>query len=91
MKNFYKFSAIWCGSCKMIEPKWKEIKEEYKTSFNFMDVDVDSFADMDLVNRYINQISVLPAFIITNENGQVLDNFSTVEESILIDHLRNAL
>ena len=54
-KNFYKFSATWCGSCKIIQPKWKEIKNEYKNVFNFIDVDVDN--DPDLVEKFGKLIS----------------------------------
>lgn len=86
-KNFYKFSATWCGSCKIIQSKWKEIKNEYKNVFNFIDVDVDN--DPDLVEKF--GISQLPTFVITDADNNLLDKFITVEDGDLIDHLRNAL
>ena len=42
MKNFYKFSATWCGSCKIIQPKWKEVKNEYSIQ-EIIDITKDAY------------------------------------------------
>jgi len=35
------FWAPWCGPCKMMEPIFKELKEEYKGKVEFEEINVD--------------------------------------------------
>ena len=35
------FYAPWCGPCKMLEPIFEEVSEEYKSKVDFYKVDID--------------------------------------------------
>jgi len=36
-----KFTAHWCGPCRVLNPILKELSEEYKDKINIYEVDVD--------------------------------------------------
>lgn len=56
-KLVIKFTAEWCGPCKMIEPKARAIAEEF--GFAYAHVDVDNVPDA--VEAY--DISGMPTFV----------------------------
>ena len=43
MPVFLKFTAEWCGPCKMIQPRLDELAKEYEGKVIFISVDVDVF------------------------------------------------
>ena len=62
-----KFSAEWCGPCRVLGENIESIESDYP-NINFIEVDVDE-ADEELVSKYkIRNIPVL--FFI--KNGEVL-------------------
>lgn len=66
-----KFSASWCGPCKM----QKEELAKNPIGIGIQEVDIDSTApeDMDLVQRY--KIMSIPNMIIINNNDEVMARF----------------
>ena len=40
------FYAPWCGPCKMLEPIFEEVSEEYKSKVDFYKVDTESALDV---------------------------------------------
>lgn len=61
-----KFSAVWCGSCLVMKPIWKEVINEIPNA-EFIEYDYD--LDEDEVLRY-NVGDKLPVFILLNEDGK---------------------
>ena len=67
-----KFSAQWCGPCKM----QKAELEKNPIGIDIQEIDIDSTTpeDMELVKRY--RIMSIPTMIIINNNDEVLERFS---------------
>jgi thioredoxin 1 len=74
MRTIIKFSASWCGTCKLIKPIWNRLKDS-NPDIEFKEVDVDLYPDID--NKY--GISNLPHFSILVD-GVVIDGISTSKE-----------
>ncbi|KAJ4878426.1 Thioredoxin H7 [Raphanus sativus] len=60
------FTAAWCGPCKAMEPKVKEIVSRYPEAV-FARVDVDRF--MDVAGTY--RANTLPAFVFVKRGEEI--------------------
>lgn len=80
MKNkegiIYDFYAVWCGPCKMIMPKFEEMKGKYPY-YEFKKVNVDE--EPKLVEKY--DIHGVPTFVVERD-GEILfkGNFTQLNE-----------
>lgn len=78
-----KFSASWCGPCKMLAPIMDQVKSEV-SGVSFLDVDVDQNRDL----AFTNSVSSVPTVII-EKNGEVVSRFSGVKTKAEIVNLIN--
>jgi len=62
------FYADWCGPCKMMEPIFEELKEEYEGKVEFESIDVEEKGS--LASKY--QVMSIPTFVIL-EDGEEVD------------------
>ncbi|CAF2040637.1 unnamed protein product [Brassica napus] len=60
------FTAAWCGPCKAMEPRVKEIVSRYPEAV-FARVDVDRF--MDVAGTY--RANTLPAFVFVKRGEEI--------------------
>lgn len=60
-----KFSALWCSSCLVMKPRYKEIETLYS---NIEVIDYDYDFDEEMVNKY-NIGSLIPVLIIVDDLG----------------------
>jgi thioredoxin 1 len=59
-----KVSAVWCGPCQAVKPKYKELAEQYpNTVFTTFDVD----AQEELAELF--NISSMPTFIVIKDRN----------------------
>jgi thioredoxin 1 len=63
------FWAPWCMPCKMLEPIFEEVANEYKGKVRFVKVNTDD--NIEIAQRY--WISGIPTLILFNK-GKVLNN-----------------
>lgn len=63
-----KFSAVWCASCKSIEPKIKQIIESGATVES-----IDINENQELAKKY--SVRSLPTMIVVDENGEEIKRF----------------
>lgn len=70
--NVIKFSAEWCGPCKMLAPVYHEIANEI-SDVNFYEVDIDDESAETLVNKY--SVNVVPTVIFI-KNGEKIHDFA---------------
>ena len=61
------FTASWCGPCKMIKPKVKELGEVHKDDVLFVEIDVDTYDDLSEEAG----VSSMPTFILYKEGKEV--------------------
>jgi len=63
------FWAPWCMPCRMLEPIFEEVANEYKDKVKFVKVNTDE--NIEIAQRY--WISGIPTLLLFNK-GQILNN-----------------
>jgi thioredoxin 1 len=86
IKTVYYFTAKWCGPCQRIKPTFQTLKDKFKTSIEFVTIDVDDTDEKStsLVGKY--KISSMPTFVFVY-NDQEKFRFSGASADKLEDHL----
>lgn len=72
VKKVLKFSALWCGPCRVFANTFKKVSEmeQYK-DIEFKSIDIENDEDADLlVAKY--QVKSIPTIILADENGDVI-------------------
>jgi thioredoxin len=84
-KVIVKFYADWCGSCKLLAPKYKKLseKEEYH-SVVFLEVNAEENPNA----RKLAQVKNLPT-IATFKNGQLVESVPTSNENYVTKMLND--
>lgn len=83
MIKIIRFTASWCGPCKMLAPIFGEVQNEVSgVSFETVDVDINK----DRATQY--SVSSVPTVII-EKDGQVVNRFSGVKPKNAIISLIN--
>ena len=83
MVTVKKFSATWCGPCRMLAPVMNEIKTKYP-NVKFEDIDID--LDYESVEKY--GVSSVPTVIIEKDN-QLLERFTGLQSKIAYQNAIN--
>jgi thioredoxin 1 len=83
MVTVKKFSAVWCGPCRMLAPVMNEIKSKYP-NVKFEEYDVDN--EVDEVTKY--GVTSVPTVII-ERNGELLDRFTGLQSKIAYQNAIN--
>lgn len=76
MVTVKKFSAVWCGPCRMLAPVMNEIKSKYP-NVKFEEYDVDDAVDE--VEKY--GVTSVPTVII-EKNGTLAERFSGLQSKM---------
>ena len=76
-KCILKFSAKWCGPCKVISPFYKSLSGQYK-NIKFCEVDVDEA--IEIADKY--NVESMPTFIAL-VNGKEIQRISGAEQGKL--------
>ena len=83
MVTVKKFSATWCGPCRMLAPVMNEIKTKYP-NVKFEDIDIDEYTED--VEKY--SVTSVPTVII-EKNGQLLERFIGLQSKIAYQNAIN--
>ena len=83
MVTVKKFSAEWCGPCRMLAPVMNEIKGKYP-NVKFEDIDID--LDYESVEKY--GVSSVPTVIIERDN-RLLERFTGLQSKIAYQNAIN--
>lgn len=84
MLKVLKFSAAWCGPCKVQAPIFQEVRSAMP-DVSFQEIDVDQ--DSDAAIKY--GIRGVPTIVI-EKDGQVVDRKSGVLMNPALTHLINS-
>jgi thioredoxin 1 len=76
MVTVKKFSAVWCGPCRMLAPVMNEIKSKYP-NVKFEDIDIDEYTSE--VEKY--GVTSVPTVII-EKNGQLHERFTGLQSKM---------
>ena len=90
MKRVIKWSADWCGPCKLMHPVFEKISEKLSTDeLSFSEIDVDDDTE-DLSSKY--GIRNIPAILVIDEDDKVLGRFvGAMSEESLEEKIKDAL
>ena len=83
MIKIIRFTASWCGPCKMLSPIFGEVQNEV-SDVMFETIDVDT--NRDKATQY--SVSSVPTVII-EKDGQIVNRFSGVKPKTAIVSLIN--
>jgi thioredoxin 1 len=83
MVTVKKFSATWCGPCRMLAPVMNEIKSKYP-NVKFEDIDIDDYNED--VETY--SVTSVPTVII-EKNGQLLERFTGLQSKMAYQNAIN--
>lgn len=81
---FVQFGATWCGNCRMLKPKVKQMSEKHE-NVKFIYVDAEKFPN----SRKLAKVDNLPTFaayhngsLVTQAQGNKLDTIQGVVDEI---------
>lgn len=77
MLTVKKFTATWCGPCRMLTPVLNEIKDQFYYNVKFEDIDIDS--NPKIVEKY-GVISV--PTIVLEVNGKEVKRITGVSSKM---------
>lgn len=63
-----KISTVWCPSCLVMNPRYKEVKDKYP-DIDFISLDLD----LDEESKEYNVGSILPVFILFDSEGKEIE------------------
>jgi len=80
-----KFGAVWCSTCLLMGPRWKEIEKEFswlKTKF------YDYDKNPEIMKKYKVESGKLPIFIFLDKKGKEFKRMQgEIEKKELIEFL----
>lgn len=91
VKQCLKFSATWCGPCKVLEPIFDNVSknEEFK-DVEFIKYDIEDEAADELVGKF--GIRSVPTLVLLDEEGNVLKkSVGSISESTLTEILKSEM
>lgn len=91
VKRVIKFSAVWCGPCRVLAPifhKTSQMKEF--EGIDFYELDIDDDDNAELVQQY--QIRNVPTVLAVDENNEIVRRIvGAVPENQFISMLKDAV
>jgi thioredoxin 1 len=76
MVTVKKFSAAWCGPCRMLAPMFEQVKGAY-SNVTFEDIDIDE--NFEQVEKY--NVTSVPTVVIV-KNGEIFERFVGVQSQL---------
>lgn len=83
-KTVIKFSADWCGPCRAYAPVFDKVKEEFKDSVEFIEVNIDNDSEK-LSIKY--KVDAVPTTVVL-EGTTIVDS---IKGAIPEDQLRQLI
>ena len=80
-----KFSANWCGPCKMLVPVMENVKQKFN-EISFTDIDVD--VDYEISQKY--NVRSVPT-VVVEVNGVEVDRFAGLQSELAYTNRLNEL
>lgn len=84
-KTIVKYYADWCGSCKLIAPKYKRLSSDERfQGIHFLEVNAEENAN----SRKLGGVSNLPFFAVF-KGDKLVESAATNKEEAIVDLLNN--
>ena len=86
MKEVIRFTASWCGPCRMYKPIYEDVKSEYDNKgYKFIDVDIDNDTT-GLAAKF--KVRSVPSTVVIDENGNYEVKVGTLNTSELTKFIK---
>ncbi|MDH5399906.1 MAG: thioredoxin family protein [Cyclobacteriaceae bacterium] len=86
-KVVIKYYAGWCGSCRMLSPKFKRLSNDSRfDGVAFIDIDAENNPEA----RVFSGVNKLP-FIVTIKNGKIQEAVGTSNEENIVNMITNLM
>ncbi len=83
-----KLEADMCGACKMMEPVWKQVREENSSKdIEFMNINLDEYPDM----AETFEIKSIPTFIVLKNGREQERKIGTCKKEYLNKMVEHAI
>jgi len=83
-KVIVKYYADWCGSCRLISPKYKRLSEDERfKGIAFLDIDAEKNPEA----RKKGEVKNLPTFAVFKD-GQLVTSLSASKEESVVELLQ---
>ena len=83
MTEVIRFTATWCGPCKVLAPLFQQLSEEFGGKASFRTVDVDQESDFATQNK----VSSIPTIIIFKNGKEVQRHIGVKPKATYISNL----
>ena len=80
MKKVIKFYAEWCGPCRMYAPTFDKVAEKYKSTIEFISINVDKDTD-GLGAKY--KVRNIPFTVVVKEDDTQVTKVGALSETQL--------
>tara|TARA_Y100000592_G_C5371474_1_gene268756 strand:- start:399 stop:659 length:261 start_codon:yes stop_codon:yes gene_type:complete len=85
MKEVIRFTADWCGPCRMYKPTWDEVVQENKSKYKFIEIDVDK-DNTGLAAKF--EVRNVPSTVVVNEDGSWNKEVGSLTTSKLLNLIK---
>lgn len=89
MKTVIKFSAAWCGPCRLMKPIFEKVTKKFEgqEGIEFKEISLDDDDDGEVAEKY--GIRNLPTFIIQNNGNEYSRHTGAINEEGLTNWIKN--
>jgi|TARA_R100000479_G_C6291920_1_gene166913 thioredoxin-like negative regulator of GroEL len=85
MKEIIRFTADWCGPCRMYKPTWEEVVNENSDKYKFIVVDIDNDTT-GLAAKF--QIRSVPSTVVVETDGSWRKETGNISTSKLLNLIK---
>lgn len=81
-----KFYATWCGPCRVYSKTWEEVSNQYNSTIEFVDIDIEKDTT-GLAAKY--KVMSIPHTVIIKDSGEEIQKGGRLTKEELIELIQS--